>query len=626
MRSKLLSIYVKNIGCIGPEGVQVKLDDILFLVGPNNSGKTTILRAYELAFNPISFNISNDRCNWATAEQPSEVILDVHIPEGMGNVDEKWKIVDGEKRIVRSSWVWDETGKAIRKTWDPQLDNWAPDGKAGGADNVFKSRLPRPMRIKSLDDAITTEEVLLTLALSPLVKEIKTLESDNNSQISKDKAALAATVNALAGPHQERISSISQQIQSGFQSIFPGLGVLLHVEMIPPELKIENLLKQGSGLLVEEAAGQSRIGQQGTGARRALFWAMLQVHNEISRQTEKRDALLKSLNEQLKKECKKDAESEAVKLLNHQIDAIKNGGVIPEDAEDPALPGYVLLMGEPENALHPMAARAAQSHLYALGKHPDWQVLLTTHSPYFINPLEDHTTIARMQRSPDGKSLSPKLYVADEANFSAEEKDNLQALQLTDIGFAEIFFGSYPIIVEGDTEHAAFISAIVKTQHEMAGKISIIRALGKAVLVPLIKMLRHFKSNFGIVHDIDWPYRKDGSGNGMWTINETIRNEIIRCRQNGHVVYDRWSIPDFERFLGGTELGKDKPYSAFHRISSDDELKVKVQNLISSLFNGDDYDPIGHDPNGEFISQILAELNVWAIKNNQQHSIRIIGV
>ncbi|MGQ9088647.1 ATP-dependent nuclease [Klebsiella pneumoniae] len=544
----------------------------------------------------------------------------------MGNVDEKWKIVDGEKRIVRSSWVWDETGKAIRKTWDPQLDNWAPDGKAGGADNVFKSRLPRPMRIKSLDDAITTEEVLLTLALSPLVKEIKTLESDNNSQISKDKAALAATVNALAGPHQERISSISQQIQSGFQSIFPGLGVLLHVEMIPPELKIENLLKQGSGLLVEEAAGQSRIGQQGTGARRALFWAMLQVHNEISRQTEKRDALLKSLNEQLKKECKKDAESEAVKLLNHQIDAIKNGGVIPEDAEDPALPGYVLLMGEPENALHPMAARAAQSHLYALGKHPDWQVLLTTHSPYFINPLEDHTTIARMQRSPDGKSLSPKLYVADEANFSAEEKDNLQALQLTDIGFAEIFFGSYPIIVEGDTEHAEFISAIVKTQHEMAGKISIIRARGKAVLVPLIKMLRHFKSNFGIVHDIDWPYRKDGSGNGMWTINETIRNEIIRCRQNGHVVYDRWSIPDFERFLGGTELGKDKPYSAFHRISSDDELKVKVQNLISSLFNGDDYDPIGHDPNGAFISQILAELNVWAIKNNQQHSIRIIGV
>lgn len=67
----------------------------------------------------------------------------------------------------------------------------------------------------------------------------------------------------------------------------------------------------------------------------------------------------------------------------------------------------------------------------------------------------------------------------------------------------------------------------------MSGKVSIVRARGKAVLVPLIKMLNHFKADFGIVHDIDWPYRRDGSNNGSWTLNTIIRNEIIKCRNNG---------------------------------------------------------------------------------------------
>lgn len=122
-----------------------------------------------------------------------------------------------------------------------QTEDWSEDSKAGGADNVFKSRLPRPMRIRSLDDAATTEETLLTLALTPLVKELKALECNKESQISKIKAALVKAVNEIAEPHQERFSSISRQIQTGFQHVFPALGVQLSVEMNPPEFKIDNL-------------------------------------------------------------------------------------------------------------------------------------------------------------------------------------------------------------------------------------------------------------------------------------------------------------------------------------------------------------------------------------------------
>ncbi|MCZ5768772.1 hypothetical protein O5340_02130 [Escherichia coli] len=142
---------------------------------------------------------------------------------------------------------------------------------------------------------------MLTLALTPLVKELKALECNKESQISK----MVKAVNEIAEPHQERFSSISRQIQTGFQHVFPALGVQLSVEMNPPELKIDNLLKQGSGLLVKEAAETLALGNRGQ-EQDELFWAMLQVHNEISRQNEKREALLKSFREQLKKEERKN--------------------------------------------------------------------------------------------------------------------------------------------------------------------------------------------------------------------------------------------------------------------------------------------------------------------------------
>jgi putative ATP-dependent endonuclease of the OLD family len=46
--TKLRKLVVKNFGCIGTVPVEVELDDIVVLVGPNNAGKTTILHAYQM--------------------------------------------------------------------------------------------------------------------------------------------------------------------------------------------------------------------------------------------------------------------------------------------------------------------------------------------------------------------------------------------------------------------------------------------------------------------------------------------------------------------------------------------------------------------------------------------------
>lgn len=78
-RSKLVRITVHNIGCIGNDGVEIELDNVACLVGKNNAGKSTVLRAYELAKGSAVFDLTKDRCQYAPEDQPSEVLLEVHI-------------------------------------------------------------------------------------------------------------------------------------------------------------------------------------------------------------------------------------------------------------------------------------------------------------------------------------------------------------------------------------------------------------------------------------------------------------------------------------------------------------------------------------------------------------------
>lgn len=184
--------------------------------------------------------------------------------------------------------------------------------------------------------------------------------------------------------------------------------------------------------------------------------------------------------------------------------------------------------------------------------------------------------------------LSPivtRTYISDTISFSTEEKQQLQAVQQMDVGFSEVFFGSYPLLVEGDTEHAAFIAAILEDGHELSDKVCCIRARGKAILPALVRMLDHFKIPFGILHDVDWPYNSKGKC-GMWSMNGSIYEEVKKCRSTGLAVRHRYSIPDFERFLGNVELSKDKPLEAYKLTKEKPVVKESVQKLIEDLYSG----------------------------------------
>ena len=503
MRSKLLEITIKNLGCIGNEGLTVSLDNILCLVGNNNTGKSTVLRAYELAVGSESYNLLKDKPRFSDGD--TEIELSVHIPPGVGNIAEKWKEVHGEFHIVKSKWTWDDSGRSTRETYDPELGDYAADGNAAGLDNVFKSRLPKPFRIGALESPEAELKKLLQLIVSPIAEVLKTKISEADSLLNKSLQEFNKEALKPVEEEAKKIEKHSEQISKSHNSIFPDLKIDLKIGMSEFKFDPVRQLLEGSSLNIKEFEHIVDWEQQGTGSQRALFWSLLQVRSRLQSlndvQTEQAKTI-KTLESEIKKLEKsrdsvvkqetKDVKQVEIDIKLKQIEEIKNTkpeDVLEKEENDVSLPGFMLLIDEPEIALHPNGIRAASKYLYDLAKDNSWQVMLTTHSPLFINPFEDNTTIVRLTRN--NGNPSPLTYRSDSIEYTTDEKEQLALLNSFDQNLAEMFFGQHPIIVEGDTEFASFqkLMELDPDKYPISNRPLIIRARGKFTIQPIMKML-----------------------------------------------------------------------------------------------------------------------------------------
>lgn len=581
-RSHLVRMRIKNIGCIGDDGLTIELDEIVCLVGANNAGKTTVLRAYELAvkqseLKPEDFNRNSNG-------NPASVELWVHIPKAAANVDEKWKEVSEGLLLVRSKWEWPISGgKPIRTTWDPEANEYAEDGKASGLDNVFNSRLPKPFRIGSLEDPQEEHKKLLALVLEPMTRKYKALIEDKDSDLSKKIAEMKAEAEKPVAEFKEKLEIIQSQVNASYQQVFNSAEIRLSISLGDMGLDLSKSLTNGSRVEIAEKNGRARWDQQGTGSQRALFWSMLKVRSELNRIADlqkiidKDRADLKKLEE---KEKKKPAEEKKIAELKDKLKNIDEG----IELEEEFLPGYMLLIDEPETALHPSAVRAAKEHLYSLAAESGWQVMLSTHHPAFIDPTKDHTTIVRLHRMES--HLPPNIYRSEKIKFDVGEIEILKALMHFDANLSEMFFEDRVIIVEGDTEFAAFQEAMLSSEDDypIDSRPLIIRARGKATIVILVKMLSHFKIKFSVLHDIDSPKTKNGDRNNpAYSINKNISEAVSFARLDGCKIVYRCSCPNFELHHGMILPKKDKPYESWRTVRDSDVVRGSVLKVLRSL-------------------------------------------
>jgi len=256
---------------------------------------------------------------------------------------------------------------------------------------------------------------------------------------------------------------------------------------------------------------------------------------------------------------------------------------------------HLLLMDEPEICLHPDAIREGRRVLYDLPASKRWQVMITTHSPVFIDLSRDNTSIARVERASNGTINGTTIFRPKNAKLD-DDKVELKLLNLCDQYIAEFFFGGRTVVVEGDTEFTAF-RHIISCDPGKYMDVHVVRARGKACLVSLCKILNQFDKGYGILHDADRmtiPNKKTNGEriNPAWSENAKILKETESGRKAGRIRFLA-SIPNFEEGYFGEAADRDKPYSALARLKGEDGVFKRIASLLDYLINASSSVPAG---------------------------------
>jgi len=562
-RPRLHKLMVSNFRCIGPTPVEIELDDIVVLVGPNNAGKSSILRAYEVVMlhgsNEGQLTLDDfpqgkvDEQNLPTVELVT-VVFEKTAP------GDRWVWTDPQsgEMFVREKWIWNQPGPPKKVGWEVASNDWHVSEGPWGAPNVAQAYRALPHRVgafqKPEEQAVAVVN-LLSKAISERAKELSKKKADAGGGGPTEYEQLLDTIRklrrAIATEAATAVADVKDGLTKMIGEVFPGYTVSFDARPEDDVEKSLNIYKPDPQLKMGPADGfHSTLERQGSGACRTLMWA-------------------------------------ALRILSERTDGKGSG---------PADRAHLLLMDEPEICLHPDAIREACRVLYDLPKTKNWQVMITTHSPVFIDLSRDNTSIARVERGANGTVQGTTIFRPSRAKLDDDDRIELKLLNLCDPSVAEFFFGGKTVLVEGDTEYTAFRHVIAQESARFKD-IHVVRARGKACLVSLCKILDQFDKGFAILHDADrekviGTKTKKERINGAWTVNQRILEGTETGRAAGRVRLFA-SVPNFEEAFFGEAADGEKPYSALARLKSDAAAFQTIAGLLDSLVDGSKAIPTG---------------------------------
>ncbi|MGP2427831.1 ATP-dependent nuclease [Yersinia sp. 2538 StPb PI] len=565
---KLSSFSVENFKCIGRE-INIKIDNIIILIGQNNVGKSTILDAYE-KFAILGKEKILDISYFHNEDISNKIIMTgvfVDITEDdEATIGKNWKYNDptyGE--CVKFRWVWTSPGEPPQKeAFDAKKDAFNPGG-LGGFDTKVISRIPKPIRIKPDDSVLKTQELIIDI-LKNNVKDYLSSGPDSKADVI---AQIETLTNTLVDSSKAEFDRLLGRMTENVEGIFPGI----KMELIPQSKDPidEKIIASASYLKVKNHEGRSTLlDLQGTGLKRSLLWSALSVLSQEGKG--------------------------------------KKGDVVRDS--------NILLIDEPEAFLHPPTIRSAREALYAFAaNNPDWQVMATTHSPIFIDLSKDHTTIIRVDNDNNNKYIS-----TNDIGFEKDEKENLKTIRSCNPMVNEFFFYNKIVLVEGPTEKIV----LNHIQDKLGLELHVIDCLGKGNIPTFAKILNKFDVPYIVIHDSDSPkVKRKGQyiNSGMWTVNSKIIHEVSKYKKGKIYI----QVPHFEGEFFGETLTSGKVANVIEAIQDTESKEyINLVDVYSRILN-DAEEMIFTDTEAKFMDKfhtyirdrsLLSDPALWDLPQN----------
>ncbi|MGC5743454.1 ATP-dependent nuclease [Chryseobacterium sp. NFX27] len=558
------------------KNVNVVFGDATFLIGQNNCGKSSVIKAIEILLS-VKKHLTTADFHSIIDEETNEVKVDTNIVtleaefRNLPAEAKTWRGFKGRIFNYKQSEDSEETGLSViyRKTYEL------------GKDVVieFKSKV---RNIKNIYSECKSPQDYINVGLPQEI--IEEYFPDLHSNIGRAKPALEK-LDLI-----DEIWDISEE-ETWFQNPggIPGnvLKMLPRFLLIPVDVGLHEIQGSGNGVL------STTLGELFQTVREnSQHFKNAQIHlNDLAKELDPQDeesefgkmmselntvlstvfpdsklhattslsdpsSLKPAFNVEMSSNIKTSVDNQGTGMIRAAVFGMLRYRQLWLSKKEDNVRSLIICFEEPETYLHPSAANQMREAIYELSSNTS-QIIASTHSPYIID----------LSRKP--KQILNRLYNngnhVDCNTFSVTEKfkelqDNdknyVKMILKIDNYVSRIFFTKNVIIVEGDTEDILIRETLKRLDKAKYFKIlsdfEIIKARGKAAIIGLVKYLTSMGIKPIVVHDLD------SAEPNAAKYNEPIKNVLDG---NGRIIIMTNSV---EEELG-YEATSEKPYKAYKK-------------------------------------------------------------